>query len=389
MQQKKLPIDYTMLFLIGCLVIFGLFAIYSGSGQYASHDPTTYIKRQIMFFGISLIVMAVIAYFDFELLERWTLVFYILGIIMLLMVPFSPLGVGRNGAERWINLKYIELQPSEFMKIFLVLHISTILAKAGKYRLSFRESIPITLKIGAYTAIPLFLILKQPDLGTALMIIFTVFALIFTSSISLKMVMTLITMGLTGIGTLVYLYFNHFEIFTKIIADHQLARILGWLDPTAHSSGYSYQTQQALLGIGAGQLTGSGFTQGFQVQSGRVPEAQTDFIFAVIGEEFGFIGTSLLVILFFLLIYRIITIAFHANSLFGVYICIGIIGLFAFQIFQNIGMTLGLMPVTGLALPFVSYGGSSLLTNMMAIGLVTSVHLRTKEYMFSNDETIR
>jgi len=194
--------------------------------------------------------------------------------------------------------------------------------------------------------------------------------------------------GLSGLGGLIYLYFTNFELFSKFIASHQLARIYGWLNPAEYSQGYGFQLQQALLGIGSGQLTGSGFTQGYQVQSGRIPEAQTDFIFAVIGEEFGFIGTSILIILFFLLIYRIITIALNANSLFGVYICIGVIALFTFQVFQNIGMTIGLMPITGLALPFISYGGSALLTNMMALGLVTSVHLRTKNYMFGEEESV-
>ncbi len=140
-----------------------------------------------------------------------------------------------------------------------------------------------------------------------------------------------------------------------------------------------------MMGIGSGQLTGNGLGQGVQMQSGRVPEAHTDFIFAVIGEEFGFVGTSLLIFIYFLLIYRIIQIAFQANHLFGVYICIGTIGLIGIQVFQNIGMTIGLTPITGLALPFVSYGGSALITNFMALGLVLSVQLRSKKYLFSEN----
>ncbi|MBM7540192.1 rod shape-determining protein RodA [Amphibacillus cookii] len=386
MQPKKLPIDYTIVFLLCCFFIFSLLAIYSGSGQYASGDPTFYVKRQIVFYVIGFILMAVIAYFDFELIEKWTLALYSAGLILLIAVRF--IGIEKNGAIRWINLGFMELQPSEVMKIFLVLHVAALLTRLGKYRLSFRESIPVTLKIWMYTLPPTFLILKQPDLGTALMILFAVFALIFASSISIKMFMLLFSLGLTGLGTLIFLYLYNFDLFNRLIADHQLARIYGWLNPIEYSQGFGYQLQQAMLGIGSGQLSGTGFNQGYQVQSGRIPEAHTDFIFSVIGEDFGFLGTSILVILFFVLIYRIITIAFHASSLFGVYICIGVIGLFAFQIFQNIGMTIGLMPITGLALPFISYGGSALLTNMMAIGLVTSVHLRTKEYMFSSDETI-
>lgn len=386
MQSKKLPIDYTIVFLLGCLLVFSLLAIYSGSGQYASGDPTYYVKRQLLWYGVGFIVMMVVAYFDFELLEKWTWILYIVGMLLLLAVRFF--GEEQKGAVRWLDLGFIDLQPSEFMKFFLVLHIAMLLAKVGKNRLSFKESIPITLKILFYTLLPVALIFKQPDLGTTLMILFAVFILILTSSISLKMSALLASIGIAGLGTLIYLYFNHIEIFNKVIESHQLSRIYGWLDPAENSQGFGYQLQQALLGIGSGQLTGSGFNQGYQVQSGRIPEAHTDFIFAVIGEDFGFIGTSILIIIFFLLIYRIITIALHANSLFGVYICIGVIGLFTFQIFQNIGMTIGLMPITGIALPFISYGGSALLTNMMALGLVTSVHLRTKSYMFGKDESI-
>ncbi len=384
---KKIPLDYTIVFLVICLAIISLVVIYSVSGQYApGGDSLYYPKRQLLFYVVGFIAMAVIAFLDFEILGKWTLPFYVFGMLLLLAVEF--IGVEKLGAQRAISLKVIDIQPSEFMKFFLVLHISALLARLGKKRLNFRESIIITLKILFYTALPLLLIYRQPDLGTLLMILFAVMMLILVSSISLKMSGLLISMGLTGLGTLIFLYFNNLDLFERIIHGHQLSRIYGWLNPAEYSRGFGYQLQQALLGIGSGQLTGSGFGQGYQVQSGRIPEAHTDFIFAVVGEEFGFIGTSILVIIFFLLIYRIITIAINANSLFGVYICVGVIALFTFQIFQNIGMTVGLMPITGIALPFISYGGSALLTNMMALGLVTSVHLRTKTYMFGEDESM-
>ncbi|WP_440894991.1 rod shape-determining protein RodA [Amphibacillus sp. Q70] len=386
MQSKKLPIDYTIVFLLICFLIISLVAIYSGSGQYASANPMRFVNRQLLFYGVGFIAMMVIAFFDFELIERWTWPIYSFGMVLLLVVEFF--GEENKGAQRWINLGFMELQPSEFMKIFLVLHIAALLTKVGKQRLNFKESILITLKIIIYTILPVLLILKQPDLGTALMILFTIFMLILTSSISIKMSALLAASGLSGLGALIYLYFYNFDLFSKFISSHQLPRIYGWLNPSEYSQGFGYQLQQALLGIGSGQLTGSGLKQGYQIQSGRVPEAHTDFIFAVIGEDFGFLGTSILVILFFLLIYRIINIALNANSLFGVYICIGVISLFTFQIFQNIGMTIGLMPITGIALPFISYGGSTLLANMMALGLVTSVHLRTKKYMFGEEESM-
>lgn len=386
--SRKIPLDYTIVFLVICFAIISLVAIYSVSGQYAGGDSLSYPKRQLLFYVVGFIAMAVIAAIDFEMLEKWTLAFYIFGMLLLIAVEF--MGEDKYGAKRWLEIPIInyDIQPSEFMKFFLVLHISVLLARLGKQRLSFKDSIGVTLKILFYTALPLLLIYRQPDLGTLLMLLFAVATLILVSSISLKMSGLLISIGVTGLGTLIFLYFNNLEFFEKIIHGHQLSRIYGWLNPAEYSRGFGYQLQQALLGIGSGQLTGSGFSNGYQVQSGRVPEAHTDFIFAVVGEEFGFIGTSILIILFFLLIYRIITIALNANSLFGVYICVGVIALFTFQIFQNVGMTVGLMPITGIALPFISFGGSALLTNMMALGLVTSVHLRTKTYMFGDDESM-
>lgn len=385
MKEKKIPIDYTITFLLICFSIISSLAIYSGSAQYASADPTFYVKRQLFFYGLGFFAMMASAYFDFEILEKWTWAIYGVGILLLLAVEF--IGVEEKGAQRWLNVG-IQIQPSEIVKFLLIIHIAMLLARIGKDRLNFKKSILVTLKILLCTALPVLLILKQPDLGTALIILFAVFTLIISSSISLKMSALLGFLGLSGVGGLIYLYFNNFELFQIFIAEHQLPRIYGWLNPAKHSQRFGYQLQQSLLGIGSGQLTGSGFTEGPQVQSGRIPEAQTDFIFAVIGEDFGFIGTSILIILFFLLIYRIITIALNANSLFGVYICIGVIALFTFQIFQNIGMTIGLMPITGIALPFISYGGSALLTNMVALGLVTSVHLRTKTYMFDEEDSV-
>lgn len=158
------------------------------------------------------------------------------------------------------------------------------------------------------------------------------------------------------------------------------------LTPDDDTSGIGYQLNQAILGIGSGQLFGSGFMEGLQTQSDVIPEIHTDFIFTVIGEEFGFLGAMVLLIVYFLLFYRMIMIALTCNNLFGTYLVSGVIGLLVFQVFQNIAMTIGLMPITGLALPFISYGGSALLTNMLAIGIVLNVHYRTREYMFKSKE---
>lgn len=269
------------------------------------------------------------------------------------------------------------------MKIFVILLLAAVLNQYKHQRFSFQESIIPTTKVICWTIVPFFLILIQPDLGTALVILSIAFTLMLVSGISSKMTAALMAAFLALLAFLIYLHNHHFEHFTKIIKPHQLDRIYGWLSPDEFDSTYGYQLKQSILGIGSGQLSGSGFTKGQQVQGGNIPEAHTDFIFAVIGEEFGFIGASLLMCLYLMMIYRIIHVAMHANTLYGLYICAGVVGLIMFQVFQNVGMTIGLMPVTGLALPFISYGGSALLTNMIAIGL--GVNLRSSSYMFGRN----
>lgn len=357
--------------------------VYSGSGQYVSYDPYYFVKRQMIWYVIGIGVMTGVAYFDYELLDRIALPLYFAGIGLLILVHFY--GTFKNGSQRWINLGFFELQPSEFMKIFIIIYIAVLMNKYGRQTLSFKDSIPITIRIVIATLVPFYLILVQPDLGSALVIMAITVTIIIVSGISFKMI-GLLTAGFAALlALLVYLHNHFFDIFIKVIKPHQLERIYGWLSPNEFASSYGYQLTQAIRGIGAGQLRGSGFNLGTQVQSGRIPEVHTDFIFSVVGEEFGFIGASILIGLYFILIFRIVIIALNANNVFGSYLCAGTIGLISFQAFQNIAMTIGLMPITGIPLPFISYGGSSLLTNMIALGLVISVNIRSKKYMFSNE----
>ena len=383
MQQRKHQIDYPLLFIVIGLMIISLIAVYSGSGQYTQDSTFYFVQRQFIWYIIGFAIMFSIAFFDYELLERMAIYLYGIGLGLLLAVHF--MGTTKNGSQRWIDLGFMDLQPSEFMKIFLILHVSVLLKRIGEERISFARSIPFITKVIIYSSIPFALILVQPDLGSALIIAFIVITMIFISSISIKMI-SLLGASFVGLFFLVRFLFQHyFDAMGNILQPHQMGRIYGWLRPDEFASGYGYQLKQAILGIGAGQLTGHGFNQGIQVQNGKIPEAHTDFIFAVIGEEFGFIGASLLIILYFLLIYRIITIGLSSTNLFGTYICVGVTGLLAFQVFQNIAMTIGLMPITGVTMPFISYGGSALLANMMALGLVLSVRMHSKEFMFSNE----
>jgi rod shape determining protein RodA len=381
-KKQEVHIDYLLVGIIFGLFLFSLLAVYSGSGQYETADPYYFVKRQVIWYLIGTAAMISVARFDYELLERLAIPFYALGVALLLLVHFF--GTYRNGSQRWISFGLFEVQPSEFMKVGLILFLAVILKKVGAQRMNFMESIPLTAKLAVFTIIPFALILIQPDLGSALVIAAVLFTLLIVSGISYQMILLMLAMFTGLIGFLVFMHNHFFDLFIKVIKPHQLDRVYGWLNPAEFSSSYGYQTTQAILGIGSGELSGSGFNQGTQVQSGRIPEAHTDFIFSVIGEEFGFIGAVILISLYFLLIYRLILIAMNTSNMFGVYIAAGVAGLIAFQVFQNIAMTIGLMPVTGLALPFVSYGGSALLTNMIALGLVFSIQIRSKKFMFGN-----
>lgn len=386
-------LDYTLLFLLFLLMCISLLAIYSAAmaGQY-NIDPSHFVKRQLLFYFVGVILIIGAMLIDYDLFKNFTIPLYSIGLVLLLAVEFF--GVERNGSQRWIGIvreapaKDILFQPSEFVKIFVVLalaHLLVYLTKENTER-TFKEDWILVGKVLAVGLPPFFLILVQPDLGTALVIASVILTMLLMAGVSWKIFAILGSAVTAFLAIMVWFHNNFFELFTEVVPSHQLDRIYGWLDPESDPRGVGFQLLNALQGIGSGQLFGSGFTEGAVSKSGFVPEVHTDFIFTVIGEEFGFIGATILIIIYFLLFYRMIIIAFSCNNLFGTYIVTGVIGLMVFQIFQNIGMTIGLMPITGLALPFISYGGSALLTNMIAIGIVLNVNIRTREYMFGSEE---
>ena len=380
---EKKQLDTTILITLAGLFVFSIIAVYSGSGQYVTDNPYHFAVRQVIWYGIGISMMIVIARFDYELLKRIAPYLYFVCAGLLLLVYLF--GTEKNGSQRWLSFGFIEIQPSEFMKIALIIYLASVLSKIGSEKLAFKKSIKFTFQVGLASIIPFILIMLQPDLGSALVIIGITVSILVVSSISPKMIGLIFSIGAVFTSLLVYIFYFHQALFTRFFKPHQLSRIYGWLYPEQYTSDYGYQLQQAMLGIGSGQIGGKGVNQGVQVQSGSVPEAHTDFIFAVIGEEFGFIGSSILIFIYFLLIYRLVQIANEANDLFGSFICIGAVGLISLQVFQNIGMTIGVTPITGIALPFVSYGGSALLTNFIVIGLVLSVHLRTRKYLFADE----
>ncbi|GAE47243.1 cell division protein FtsW [Mesobacillus boroniphilus JCM 21738] len=269
------------------------------------------------------------------------------------------------------------------MKVFIILALARVIVDHHqKYRLkSMQTDFWLLIKIGIVTMVPLLLVMQQPDLGTSLVYIAIMLGMIFISGITWKLLVPIFGTGLTLISIIFYFVIWKPEILEKYLGvkEYQFGRIYSWLDPYNYQSTTGFQLTRSLLAIGSGETVG----KGYGTREVYLPESHTDFIFSIIGEEFGFVGASIIVSLFFLLIYQITKIGMETKNDFYTYICVGVISMITFHVFQNIGMTIGLLPITGIPLPFISYGGSSLMGNMLAVSLIFSIRYHYKKYMFS------
>jgi rod shape determining protein RodA len=270
----------------------------------------------------------------------------------------------------------MEVQTSEIVKLCVIILIAHWLEKKNGDSLKFiKDIIPLAI----ITGVPFILVLKQPDLGTAIVFLCIFIGMLWMGNVKIShAIIGTVTIAIF-IGAITALYFVDFELFSVFVKEHQLARIQAFLDPINSDPSKTWHVRNAMWAVSSGQMSGEGFLNGKYVQGEYVPYAYADSIFAVVGEEFGFIGSAILLLLYFLLIYRMIRIAMECEDLSGSYMIIGITSMITLQIFENIAMHTGLMPMTGIALPFMSYGGSSLFTNMIGIGLVLSVKLHSKK----------
>jgi len=364
-------LDYWILLIMVGLAVFSYFGISS-----AKPESNLAIK-QLTWFGIGIVALIVILMIDYDLLSQYAYFFYGMGMVLLLGLLFFA--DKTKGITGWYDLGGIKFQPAEVMKIFTIMVLAKYLNNRNERPFErFIDLYPIFLIVGA----PLLLILLQPDLGTALVFISLMLSMMIVYGIYLRHFA--IIGGFAGlfIFGMTLLYQFKQEIFFKIIAKYQWLRLTSFLDPSKDPLGSGYQVIQSLIAVGSGQLNGVGLFQGKQGKNNWVPEAHTDFIFSVIAEEHGFIGSSILILLFFLLIYRIVRIGMESKDRYGTYVAAGMVGMWVFTIFENIGMTISLMPITGIPLPFISYGGSSLLTNFISLGIILNIGMRRKKLMF-------
>ncbi|WP_085521700.1 FtsW/RodA/SpoVE family cell cycle protein [Tuberibacillus sp. Marseille-P3662] len=380
-------IDYTLIFVVFLLGLTSLIAISQAPDPDGNLTITSVIQKQILWYVVGSVVCVVVFIFDYDKLQN--LAWFVYGFVLLLLVSLIAFKLGipvpfaheSNGAYSWFQLPGIgTIQPAEFMKVALIIALGQIIYRhRDTYdHPSGKQDLLLVGKIFITAFPPFALVLIQPDLGTALILFAITFFLIFVSGIRWRWLLMMITLVILGVALFFYLFFNHPDILNTILEKHQLNRFSAWLNPNEYSNNIGYQLLHSLTSIGSGQLYG----RGIESTSVILPFGHTDFIFAVIAGHFGFFGASVVISLLFMLIYRIVNAALATHDPFGTYICTGIIGMLTFTIFENIGMTLQVMPITGIPLPFLSYGGSALLNNMIAIGLVLSIEARSRRYMF-------
>ncbi|MDQ1000945.1 rod shape determining protein RodA [Neobacillus niacini] len=376
-------LDYSLVFILLLLFLASCLSIYSAqaSGQYDSN----FLIKQIIFYGIGCGIIATVIRLDSDQLKKLTWYAYGVGIFLLILLIIAPESIAPviNGAKNWFKVPGIgSLQPSEFVKIFIILALAKAIEDHHQKNpvKTISSDFWLLIKLGVITMVPLILIIKQ-DLGTSLVFIAILLGMIFISGITWKLLVPIFSTGTALISVIFYFVLLKPEVLEKYLGvkQYQFSRIYSWLDPYNFQSSAGYQLTRSLLAIGSGQTGGKGYGN----REVYLPESHTDFIFSVVGEEYGFIGASVLVSLFFLLIYHITKVGMETRNNFYTYICVGVISMITFHVFQNIGMTIGVLPITGIPLPFISYGGSSLMGNMLALGLIFSIRYHYKKYMFS------
>ncbi len=352
--------DKLLLLAVIAIIIFGIIMIYSASSiwaEYKYQDSFKFVKAQSAFFLLGLLCIFIISKLDINILYKKANLILLICFILLVLVLIPGIGSIRNGSRSWFGIGSLGIQPSEFAKLGLIIYVAKYLANNRKIIKDVKKGVlPILLVIGVFFV----LIMLEPDFGTAMVIVLTLVVMIFISGVKLSFFIKVGLLGLLGIVGLI------------IIAPYRMERIVSFLNPWVDPLGSGYQIIQSLYAIGPGGLLGQGFLNSHQKQF-YLPEPQTDFIFSIISEEFGFLGILIVTSFIAFIFYRIIKIALKENNLFKKYLAFGLGFGIIIQSLLNIAVVIGLIPVTGVTLPFLSYGGSSLLISMISIGIILNI----------------
>jgi rod shape determining protein RodA len=359
------------MFAVAGLLVMGTVLVWSATvtrDDLTGGDPTSYLKKQLVNIAIGIVLGVMITATDHRWVRILAPLVYVTSVIGLALV--LVMGTTINGSRSWLMVGGLSIQPAEFAKLAVVIGMALLVAERTENSLRQRQVKHLdVMGMLAIASLPALLILMQPDLGTMLVLSATVFGVVAVSGAPRRWLVALAAGAVMAAVLAVQL---------GVLADYQLDRFMAFTNPELDPRGAGYNTTQARIAIGNGGMFGQGLFDGSQTKSGFVPEQHTDFIFTVAGEELGLVGSAVLIALLGIVLWRALTIAMQAGDLFGRLAAGGIACWFGFQAFQNIGMCLGIMPVTGVPLPLVSYGGSSMFATLMAVGLLQNIHLRTE-----------
>ncbi|GHC42471.1 rod shape-determining protein RodA [Streptomyces flavofungini] len=359
-------LDWVMLLAALALSVIGSALVYSATRnrtELVGDDPYAFLIKHVVNIGIGLALMTATVWLGHRNLRTAVPILYGISVFMVLLV-LTPLGATINGAHAWIVVAGFSLQPSEFVKITIILGMAMLLAARVDAGDKDRPDHRTVLQALGLATVPILIVLLMPDLGSVMVMVMIVLGVLLASGASNRWVFGLLGTGALG-GVAIWQL--------GVLDDYQIARFAAFANPALDPAGVGYNTNQARIAIGSGGLTGTGLTKGSQTTGQFVPEQQTDFVFTVAGEELGFVGAGAILLLLGVVLWRACRIARETTELYGTVVAAGIIAWFAFQAFENIGMTLGIMPVAGLPLPFVSYGGTSMFAVWLAVGLLQSI----------------
>ncbi|PAE06910.1 hypothetical protein CHI12_14215 [Terribacillus saccharophilus] len=369
-------IYFSLIILLGLVSLVSLYQVQLLQGEY-------FALQQVVWYVIGLGGCFIVSYFlDLDILKRLSLFVYLFFLLLLVGILIAPSSISKeiNEAYGWYSIGGFSFQPAESMKIGLILYLAQVISKGTDASPTLKEEILLVGKLTVITLIPVAVVMQFPDFGNAMVYLAIYGAMLLVSRVRIKTILIIFSVPLTIILALTITYFVATDFFLDrilgMLPSYQASRFYGWLQPEKYTIS-GYQLNQSIMAIGSGNVSGYEHLP-------HVPYAYSDLIFAVIGGVFGFVGTSIVLLFYFMLIYKIVMISQRYHDSFGTLIGAGIAGFLTFQIFQNVGMSIGLMPVTGLGLPLISYGGSALVITLASLGLILNMRVNTMTFMFGN-----
>jgi rod shape determining protein RodA len=368
--RPLLRIDPLLLLATLGLVACSIYTIKTATDSDIPGSPYYYVIRQSVYAGVGILFMVLVSRFDYSRLREWRIGLYGLTIATILLV--LGMGTAARGSKRWIDFPFFKFQPSELGKVLLVLALAGFLVDRTR-RLGERET---TARIMLLAVIPAMLVIAQPDLGSGFVYITIALALLFVAGVKWT---HFVALGVLGAAAVTVVLVAAPAAGVQVLKPYQVHRLTAFVHPSDNPRAQGYQLKQSITAIGSGEKSGRGAEGATQTKLDFIPEHHTDFVFSVVGEEFGFVGAAIVLSLYALLIWRGLRILTMAKNLYGSLVAGGIIAMLMFQVFVNVGMTVGIMPITGVPLPLMSYGGSSVIVTLLALGLLQAIHVQARE----------